>query len=70
LKPFFNWLSNEHNKASQTLLAPLAAANAIFTGRSMAIATTAREVRDLGASNLAEGERLPLGDQDQWSSTG
>jgi len=26
-----NWLSNEHNKASQTLLAPLAAAIAIFT---------------------------------------
>src|ERR1700681_3873596 len=28
---FFNWLSNEHNKASQTFLAPLAAAIAIFT---------------------------------------
>lgn len=57
-------------KLAKTPLAPLAAAIAIFTGRSMAIATTAREARDLSASNLAEVESLPLGDQDQWSSTG
>ena len=57
-------------KRAETLLAPLAAAIAIFTEITMAIATTARAARDLDAGNLAEGERLPFSDQDQWSSTG